>query len=147
MKHSTVHIGDINIKVYSLNTVVVGTGAAGFNAADRLYSLGQRDIAIVTEGLNMGTSRNTGSDKQTYYKLTLAGDFSDSVYEMAKTLYDGGSMHGDIALVEAALSSRCFYRLVDIGVPFPHNRYGEYVGYKTDHDPRQRATSAGPLTS
>jgi succinate dehydrogenase/fumarate reductase flavoprotein subunit len=36
---------------------------------------------------------------------------------------------------------------VDIGVPFPHNRYGEYVGYKTDHDPRKRATSAGPLTS
>ncbi|HHY82485.1 MAG TPA: FAD-binding protein [Clostridiales bacterium] len=56
-------------------------------------------------------------------------------------------MDGDIALVEAAMSSRCFYRLVDIGVPFPHNRFGEYVGYKTDHDPRQRATSAGPLTS
>jgi len=125
----------------------VGSGAAGFNAADRLFSLGQKDIAIVTEGLNMGTSRNTGSDKQTYYKLTLGGNSSDSVYEMAKTLFDGGSMHGDIALVEAALSGRCFYRLVDIGVPFPHNRYGEYVGYKTDHDPRQRATSAGPLTS
>ena len=125
----------------------MGSGAAGFNAADRLFSLGQKDIAIVTEGLNMGTSRNTGSDKQTYYKLTLGGNSSDSVYEMAKTLFDGGSMHGDIALVEAALSGRCFYRLVDIGVPFPHNRYGEYVGYKTDHDPRQRATSAGPLTS
>ncbi len=147
MLHSAVKIKGANINVYSLNTVVVGSGAAGFNAADRLYSLGQRDIAIVTEGLNMGTSRNTGSDKQTYYKLTLAGDTPDSVYEMAKTLFDGGSMHGDIALIEASLSSRCFYRLVDIGVPFPHNRYGEYVGYKTDHDPRQRATSAGPLTS
>ncbi|MFY9176081.1 MAG: FAD-binding protein [Caldicoprobacterales bacterium] len=147
MLYNTVNIMGTNIKVYSLNTVVVGTGAAGFNAADRLYSLGQRDIAIVTEGLNMGTSRNTGSDKQTYYKLTLAGDTPDSVYEMAKTLFDGGSMHGDIALVEAALSGRCFYRLADIGVPFPHNRHGEYVGYKTDHDPRQRATSAGPLTS
>lgn len=147
MQYGTVNIRGVNIKVYSLNTVVVGSGAAGFNAADRLFSLGQKDIAIVTEGLNMGTSRNTGSDKQTYYKLTLGGNSSDSVYEMAKTLFDGGSMHGDIALVEAALSGRCFYRLVDIGVPFPHNRYGEYVGYKTDHDPRQRATSAGPLTS
>jgi len=126
---------------------VVGSGAAGLNAADRLYSLGVRDIAVVTEGLYMGTSRNTGSDKQTYYKLTLSGDTPDSVMEMAKTLFDGGSMNGDIALVEAALSAQCFYRLVDIGVPFPHNRYGEYVGYKTDHDPRQRATSAGPLTS
>ena len=26
----------------------------------------------------MGTSRNTGSDKQTYYKLNLCGDFADS---------------------------------------------------------------------
>ncbi|HHZ14343.1 MAG TPA: FAD-binding protein [Clostridiales bacterium] len=147
MLHSIARINDTNINIYSLNTVIVGSGAAGLNAADRLYSLGQRDIAIVTEGLYMGTSRNTGSDKQTYYKLTLAGDKPDSVYDMARTLFNGGSMHGDIALIEASLSAQCFYRLVDIGVPFPHNSYGEYVGYKTDHDPRQRATSAGPLTS
>ena len=135
------------MNVFSFNTIIVGTGAAGFNAADRLYDFGQCDIAIVTEGVEMGTSRNTGSDKQTYYKLTLAGGGADSVLEMARTLFDGGCMHGDLALCEAALSARCFYKLADIGVPFPHNRYGEYVGYKTDHDPRQRATSAGPLTS
>jgi succinate dehydrogenase/fumarate reductase flavoprotein subunit len=134
-------------KAYSLNTIIVGTGVAGFNAAERLYSFGQKDIAIVTEGLNKGTSRNTGSDKQTYYKFTLAGNCEDSINEMAETLFQGGSMDGDIALVEAAMSTQCFYHLVDIGVPFPHNRYGEYVGYKTDHDPRQRATSVGPLTS
>ena len=34
-----------------------------------------------------------------------------------------------------------------IGVPFPKNRWGEYVGYKTDHDPARRATSVGPYTS
>jgi succinate dehydrogenase/fumarate reductase flavoprotein subunit len=34
-----------------------------------------------------------------------------------------------------------------LGVPFPHDGFGAYVGYKTDHDTRQRATSAGPLTS
>lgn len=135
------------IPVYSFNTAIVGTGAAGYNAADSLYSLGNSDIAIITEGVNMGTSRNTGSDKQTYYKLTLAGDGQDSVADMARTLYEGGSMHGDIALVEAAMSPKSFYKLVNIGVPFPHNRFGEYIGYKTDHDPRQRATSAGPLTS
>ena len=28
-------------------------------------------------------------------------------------------MHGDIALVEAALSTQEFYHLVQIGVPFP----------------------------
>ncbi|PTX17655.1 Succinate dehydrogenase/fumarate reductase, flavoprotein subunit [Halanaerobium congolense] len=140
-------IKDLNVEVYNLNTIVVGSGAAGFNAADRLYNYGQKDIAIVTEGINQGTSRNTGSDKQTYYKLTLAGEENDSVLEMAKTFFAGGSMDGDIALTEAALSAQSFYHLVDIGVPFPHNRFGEYVGYKTDHDPRQRATSAGPLTS
>lgn len=144
-KHIT--INGIPLEMYAFNTVVVGTGAAGLNAADRLYTLGGKDLAIITEGINMGTSRNTGSDKQTYYKLTLAGNTEDSVYEMAKTLFDGGSMQGDIALAEAALSSQAFYHLVDIGVPFPHNRFGEYIGYKTDHDPRQRATSAGPLTS
>lgn len=147
MNVKKVNIKDTEIRVISCNTVVVGSGAAALNAADRLVTNGQLDVAIVTEGMNMGTSRNTGSDKQTYYKLTLAGDTPDSIHEMAETLFSGGSMDGDIALVEAALSSQAFYNLVDIGVPFPHNRFGEFVGYKTDHDPRQRATSAGPLTS
>lgn len=135
------------LPVISCNTVVVGSGAAALNAADRLVHYGQKDIVIVTEGMHMGTSRNTGSDKQTYYKLTLAGAEPDSVYDMAETLFNGGAMDGDIAYVEAALSAQAFYHLVDIGVPFPHNPFGEYVGYKTDHDPRQRAISAGPLTS
>ena len=147
MNMERIQFDRLNIRVYSLNTAVVGSGAAGYNAADRIYSLGQKDVAIITEGRRMGTSRNTGSDKQTYYKLTLSSDTQDSIYDMAKTLHEGGSMDGDIALIEAALSAQCFYRLVDIGVPFPHNRYGEYIGYKTDHDPRQRATSVGPLTS
>ena len=129
------------------NTAVVGSGAAGFGAADRLWSLGQRDIALVTEQVEMGTSRNTGSDKQTYYKLTLAGGEADSVREMAQTLFDGQCTDGDTALCEAALSAQGFLRLAELGVPFPRNRWGEYVGYKTDHDPRRRATSAGPYTS
>ena len=56
-------------------------------------------------------------------------------------------MHGDLALIEASLSARAFLSLVDLGVPFPRDRYGQFVGYKTDHDPRQRATSIGPYTS
>lgn len=147
MDKSVASIGGMEMPVYSLNTVIVGSGAAGLNAADSLWSLGQKDIAIVTEGLGMGTSINTGSDKQTYYKLTLAGGAPDSVRDMAETLFSGGAVHGDTALVEAALSARCFYKLVEAGVPFPHDGYGQYAGYKTDHDPRQRATSAGPLTS
>ncbi|MCK5128325.1 MAG: FAD-binding protein [Clostridiales bacterium] len=147
MKNEFVKIDNITIPMYSMNTIVVGTGAAGYNAADSLYALGQKDIAILTEGINMGTSRNTGSDKQTYYKLGLEAQMTDSIMDMAKTLFSGGAMQGDIALVEAALSTKCFYKLVEIGVPFPHNEYGEFVGYKTDHDPSKRATSVGPLTS
>ena len=67
--------------------------------------------------------------------------------EMAQTLFAGGAMHGDIALIESALSAQEFFHLVQLGVAFPHNKFGEYVGYKTDHDPKQRATSAGPWTS
>lgn len=129
------------------HTLVVGTGCAGYNAADRLYGLGIKDIAIVTEGIRMGTSRNTGSDKQTYYKLSLCGAEGDSVRELAGTLHAGGGVMGEHALCEAAYSARCFMRLVELGVPFPCNAYGEYAGYKTDHDPRSRATSCGPLTS
>lgn len=120
---------------------------AGFNAADRLWQLGQHDIVLVTENRVGGTSRNTGSDKQTYYKLTLSGGDPDSVREMADTLFAGRCVDGDIALCEAALSTQCFLKLVELGVPFPRNRYGEYIGYKTDHDPRRRATSVGPYTS
>ena len=131
----------------SYHTIVIGSGCAGFAAAERLRSLGVTDIALLTEGRNMGTSRNTGSDKQTYYKLSLCGSDGDSVREMAQTLFDGGGVNGDNAMCEAAYSVRCFMHLVELGVPFPCNEYGEYAGYKTDHDPRTRATSCGPLTS
>ena len=135
----------MNYQTY--DAVIVGTGAAGYNAACRLQEGGKKRICMVTEGILMGTSRNTGSDKQTYYKLGLGGDALDSVANMAENLFAGGCVDGDNALCEAALSARCFFHLAEAGVPFPHNRYGEYVGYKTDHDPYARATSAGPLTS
>lgn len=135
------------VRVVRCKTLVVGTGASGLNAAERLASLGQTDVAIVTEHMNAGTSRNTGSDKQTYYKLTLAGDEPDSVREMARTLFDGNCVDGEHALTEAAMSVQCFMHLVELGVPFPRTSSGEFVGYKTDHDPRERATSVGPYTS
>ena len=140
-------LGGQRVALYAFDTVVVGSGCAGFNAADTLFDLGRRDIALLTEGVSMGTSRNTGSDKQTYYKLSLCSDAQDSIYQLAETLFAGGGVNGDTALAEAAGSVRSFMKLVNLGVPFPTNHYGEYVGYKTDHDPRQRATSCGPLTS
>jgi len=142
-----VRLGDVDVPVVTANTVVVGTGSAGFCAADRLWELGQDDVVMVADKVRAGASRNAGSDKQTYYKLTLSGGDGDSVHEMAQTLFSGGAMDGDNALAEAALSARGFLRLCDLGVPFPQNRFGEFVGYKTDHDPRRRATSVGPYTS
>lgn len=132
---------------HQAHTLVVGSGAAGLRAAECLHELGHTDIAVITEGINCGTSRNTGSDKQTYYKLSLSGSDADSVREMASALYQGQAVDGDLALCEAAASASSFFHLVQLGVPFPTNEYGEYVGYKTDHDPHRRATSAGPYTS
>jgi succinate dehydrogenase/fumarate reductase flavoprotein subunit len=127
--------------------LIIGSGAAGLNAAVQLYRNGVKDILILTEGLSKGTSINTGSDKQTYYKLSMCGSESDSPKAMAESYVSGGAMHGDIALIEASLSPRAFFNLVNLGVPFPRDAYGQFVGYKTDHDPRQRATSVGPYTS
>lgn len=135
------------ISEMSCHTVVVGSGAAGYNAAVRLKEFGIEDVVMVTEAVDSGTSRNTGSDKQTYYKLSLAGPDQDSVGQLAEDLFAGQCVDGDNALVEAALSTRCFYHLAELGVPFPHNKYGEYIGYKTDHDRGRRATSVGPYTS
>ena len=134
-------------KTVKVHTLIIGSGAAGLCAAVRLRAAGIEDIAIVTEGLQMGTSINTGSDKQTYYKLGLYAKDNDSPEALAQTFYEGGSMHGDLALVEASLSARAFCSLVNMGVPFPRDEYGQFIGYKTDHDPLRRATSCGPYTS
>jgi succinate dehydrogenase/fumarate reductase flavoprotein subunit len=147
MTTGRVRIGGRLFPFRSMNTVVVGSGAAGLNAAVRLHRHGQTDVAVITGRLGSGASAESGSDKQTYYKLSLAGDVPDSAIAMARDLAAGGAMHGDIALAEAQGSAEAFFHLVSLGVPFPHDRFGAYVGYKTDHDPRQRATSAGPLTS
>lgn len=136
-----------HLREVAIKNVVVGTGAAGFNAAARLYQFGEHDVAILAEAVNAGTSRNTGSDKQTYYKLSLAGGDEDSVRNLAEDLFAGQCVDGDIALCEAALSSQSFYHLVELGVPFPCNEFSEFMGYKTDHDRGRRATSAGPYTS
>ncbi|MGI6316277.1 MAG: FAD-binding protein [Christensenellales bacterium] len=132
--------------IISAATLVIGSGAAGLNAAHELASKGH-DVCLATASLGGGASFDAGSDKQTYYKLSIQGSERDSIADLADTFFSGEGMQGDHALVLAALSLRGFYKLVQLGVPFPHDAYGQYTGYKTDHDPRRRATSAGPLTS
>ena len=100
------------------DTVIIGSGAAAYNCADCLFEMGVKDMVILTENRLFGTSRNTGSDKQTYYKLGIAGEVPDSVYSMAEALYSGGGVDGDICLTEAANSLRAFYKLCEAGVPW-----------------------------
>lgn len=132
-------------KVY--DAIIIGSGAAGYSAADWLFKEGITNIAVVTENRLSGTSRNTGSDKQTYYKISMDGRSDDSPYRMAKDICSLGSCDGEKAYAQALNSAKCFLRLCDYGVRFPQDEFGGYPGYKTDHDNTTRATSVGPLTS
>ena len=49
MTGKTFSAGGFSARLLACNTVVVGTGAAGYNAADRLWKLGVHDLLIVTE--------------------------------------------------------------------------------------------------
>ncbi len=148
-------IGNQKVDIHNYSTVIVGAGAAGMNCAVHLYEFmsgnGIGDaadrIAVVTGGIGLGASRMSGSDKQTYYKMGTSPDVADSAEDFSKSLTAAGCCHGDLALAEGIGSLREFYHLVQAGVPFPHNPMGSYIGYKTDHDPYERATSAGPKTS
>ncbi|MBP3330728.1 MAG: FAD-binding protein [Clostridia bacterium] len=132
-------------KIY--DAVIIGSGAAAYSAADWLFKENITDIAVITENRLWGTSRNTGSDKQTYYKISMDGFSQDSPYKMAEDLFSGGSTDGVKAYIQAVNSLRCFMRLYEYGVNFPRDNFGGFPGYKTDHDNTCRATSVGPLTS
>ncbi len=129
------------------DAIVIGSGAAAYACADRLFEAGVTDIAVITEGRLCGTSRNTGSDKQTYYKLSLDGITADSPYKMAQDICAAGCCDGEKAYLQAVNSIPCFLHLCDSGVNFPRDEYGGFPGYQTDHDSTRRATSIGPLTS
>lgn len=132
-------------KVY--DAIIIGSGAAAYGVADRLFNQGITNIAIIAENRLSGTSRNTGSDKQTYYKLSLDGFSQDSPYRMASDIFAAGCCDGEKIYLQAVNSAECFFRLCNYGVNFPKDEFGGYPGYKTDHDNTVRATSVGPLTS
>jgi len=151
----TKQIANQTVTFHRYNTIIVGSGAAGMNCAVHLceFMKGKgienpaEKVAVVTAGLGLGASRMSGSDKQTYYKMGTSPDIADSAEEFAKSLTAAGCCHGDSALAEGIGSLREFYHLVQAGVPFPTDSIGTFIGYKTDHDPYERATSAGPKTS
>ncbi|MEN6577495.1 MAG: FAD-binding protein [Phycisphaerales bacterium] len=151
----TRQIAGRQVAFHRYNTVIVGAGAAGMNCAVHLCEFmkrkgiedAQNRIAVITRGMKLGTSRMSGSDKQTYYKLGTSPNVPDCAEAFAKTLTAAGCCHGDLALIEGINSLREFYHLVQAGVAFPTDAAGTFIGYKTDHDPAERATSAGPKTS
>ncbi|MBM4028687.1 MAG: FAD-binding protein, partial [Planctomycetes bacterium] len=148
-------IGNQQVTFHRYNTIIVGAGAAGMNCAVHLYEFmklkgveaPQDRIAIVTRGLGLGASRMSGSDKQTYYKQGTSPNVPDCAKAFADTLTAAGCCHADLALAEGINSLREFAHLVQAGVAFPTDSLGTFIGYKTDHDPAERATSAGPKTS
>lgn len=151
----TRQIAGRKVVFHRYNTVIVGAGAAGMNCAVHLHEFMTRRgienagdrIAVITRGLGLGASRMSGSDKQTYYKLGTSPNVPDCAKSFADTLTAAGCCHGDLALAEGVGSLREFYHLVEAGVAFPTDSLGSFIGYKTDHDPAERATSAGPKTS
>ena len=44
-------------KIY--DAIIIGSGAAGYGAADSLFKAGLTDVAVITENRFWGTSRNT----------------------------------------------------------------------------------------
>lgn len=147
----SLRIGEYQVPVYSLDTVIVGSGAAGLRCAVNLQrnlaDQPDRKILVLSEDRYNSTSFNTGSDKQTFYTWGVARDGPDSPKEMAQQIYNGNSLDGDVALVQANMSAQAFYGLADLGLPFPHDEFGGYGGYQTDHSEALRGTSRGPLTS
>jgi hypothetical protein len=105
MKTNTMTVAGREIPIISCHVLVVGAGAAGLAAACHLKRLGVDDVLLIANAFLRGTSRNTGSDKQTYYKLSLQGDTGDSVGGMAADLFAGGAVDGDMPFRRGASST------------------------------------------
>ena len=122
----------------TVNTLVIGSGAAGLAAALRLKSLGVDDVLLLSEGLNRGTSINTGSDKQTYYKLGIYGAEPDSPVSLFSaiapaarlpTVISSATLRFSAISTPAALTARISARHISLEVYGPQlvaRRFGSW---------------------
>lgn len=140
-----VAVDGVDYPLWQVDTLVVGSGAAGLRAAVELKRR-QQNVLIATAGLYMGTSACSGSDKQTLFTAATAGN-GDNFTKLAKALASGGAMDHDTAYVEAVGSLHTLGGLQYLGLELPEDRYGAILRYQTDHDEAGRATSCGPRTS
>lgn len=122
-------------KVISVNTLIVGGGASGLSAAIDLFDHGQRDLLLVSTGVSP-SSEQICSDAQPYYRLASFRSESDSPLRMARSLTGCGSADADVLYLQAAYSSRSFYRLTFMGIPFPQDEYGEFSSTGTEEEKR-----------
>ncbi len=143
MIHDSVFLEGSMRKITSVQTVVVGGGLSGYKAAIALYDRGMTDLAVLTDSKEGATSRYAKSDGQSYFKLSESGNDSDSPYRMARSITSGGTSDGDIALVEASMSSRCFYQLAEMGIPFAQDKFGGFPGQDPKTENGRRQSSCG----
>jgi len=142
METSKRTIGEVELTIHTLRTIIVGAGVAGLNAAEHLHELGHDDFVVVTDKTG-GASGERASARATYYRMGMLWEQPDSPAAMAAALCSGGMTHGDVAYAEAVNSIPEFLHLVRNGVPFPRDEYGIYAG-AGEHC---RLATAGPLTS
>ena len=79
--------------LYTVNSVIVGSGAAGLRAAVELKRRNV-DVIVVTSMLYAGTSACSGSDKQTLFTAST-GKNGDNVYAVAKAIAAGDEVEVD----------------------------------------------------
>ena len=142
METSKRTVGEHELTIHSVKTLIIGSGVAALNAAEHLHELGHDDAVIATHTLG-GASSDAAAAKSVYYRMGMEWEHPDSPAEMAKELCYGGMTHGDLAYVEAVNSIPEFLHLVRNGVPFPRDDYGRYTGAGE----KGRLASAGPQTS
>lgn len=141
----TIEVAGVSVPVYTCESLVLGSGAAGMRAVVELKRRGI-DVLVASTGLYAGTSACSGSDKQTLY--TASTDYKgDNFVKYAESLCGGGAMDFSTAYVEAVGSIDAMGGLQYMGLPLPHDDQGAILRYKTDHDEAGRATSCGPRTS
>lgn len=141
----TLDITGVTVPVYTCESLVLGSGAAGMRATVELKRRGV-DVLVASTGLFAGTSACSGSDKQTLY--TASTDYKgDNFVKYAQSLCGGGAMDFSTAYVEAVGSIDAMGGLQYMGLPLPHDNQGAILRYQTDHDEAGRATSCGPRTS
>ena len=130
---------------YRCNTLVLGSGAAGWRAAVELKRQNV-DVMVASSKAFWGTSACSGSDKQTLHTANTRAN-GDHFLALSDTLAAGGAMDHDTAYVEAVGSVNTCEVLKYLGLDLPEDLFGATLRYQTDHDEFGRATSCGPRTS